>query len=166
MSIPFPDSPTELPLIIDRYIGQLAELDALLRGFNAEQLRAHPVPGKWSALELLCHLCDSEQVMSERFKRAAAMDKALVMAYPEDRYVTELAYDHRDPAEEAALIRATRLQTARIMRHLKPDAWNHTTVHSERGLFSVKDLARYAIGHMAHHLAFLPEKRKTLGLPG
>lgn len=165
MSIPFPDAPTELPVIIERYVNQIDELDALLRGFSPDQLRARPVPGKWSALELLCHLCDSEQVMSERFKRAAAIDKSLVMAYPEDRYVTHLAYDRRDPAEEAVLIRATRIQTARIMRHLKPAAWNHTAVHSERGFFTVKDLARYAIGHMAHHLAFIPEKRKALGLP-
>jgi len=164
MAHPYLGAPEKTPDIIAAYEHQVSELESLIKGMSGDQLRARPVPGKWSTLELLCHLSDSEQVMAERIKRAAAMDKALVIAYDEDRYVTELAYTHREPAEELHLIRATRAQTTRILKHLRPEQWDRTAVHSERGLFTTKELVQYAVGHLMHHLPFLKEKRRAMGL--
>lgn len=160
----YPGAPDDIRGIIAAYEGQIAELGSLVRGMSPEQLRARPVAGRWSTLELLCHLADCEQVMADRIKRAASMKNALLMGFDETRYASELAYADREPAEELELIRLTRRQAARIMRHLKGDAWQQTAVHSERGLFTLKELAQYPIGHMSHHLPFLKEKRVAMGL--
>ncbi len=160
----YPGAPDDIPGIIAAYENQIVELESLVHGMSPEQLRSRPVPGRWSTLELLCHLADCEQVMADRIKRAASMKNALLMGFDETRYTSELAYTDREPAEELELIRLTRRQAARIMRHLKADAWQQTAVHSERGLFTLRELTQYPIGHMAHHLAFMKEKRVAMGL--
>ena len=37
----------------------------------ASSSRARPVPGKWSTLEVVCHLVDSEQAWCHRMKRVS-----------------------------------------------------------------------------------------------
>ncbi len=164
MAAAYPGAPESIPDIISAYEKQIEELEAAVRDMTPDQFRARPVLGKWTTLELLCHIADSEQVLADRLKRAIAQPNTLMMAYDESRYVTELAYDRRSPSEELALIRATRMQMLRILRALPADAWTRAAVHSERGLNTVKDLAQTAVGHTKHHLPFLLEKRKALGL--
>src|SRR5437667_9911475 len=81
------------------------ELSAAIKGLTREQLHARPVPGKWSTMEVLCHLADSEQVSADRMKRIIAMDKPLLIGYDERLYAKKLAYDDRDPPEELELLR-------------------------------------------------------------
>ena len=37
-------------------------------GLSTEQVRARPVPGKWSTLEVVCHLADFEPIYADRMK--------------------------------------------------------------------------------------------------
>jgi hypothetical protein len=39
---------------------------------SQEQLIARPIPGKWSTLEVVCHLADFEIVFADRIKRVIA----------------------------------------------------------------------------------------------
>lgn len=164
MAAAYPGAPESINEIVAVYEKQIVELEASVQGMTPEQLRARPVPGKWTTLELLCHLSDSEQVLADRLKRAIAQPNTLLMAYDESKYVESLAYDRRDPKEELDVIRATRRQLVRILKGLPTDAWNRVGVHSERGLNSVKDIAQTAVGHLKHHMPFLIEKRKAMGL--
>ncbi len=43
-----------------------------MAGVSREQLDAHPVPGKWSICEVVCHIADYEPVYADRMKRVIA----------------------------------------------------------------------------------------------
>ena len=82
---------------------------------TAEQLRARPVPGKWSTLEVVCHLVDSEQAYCHRMKRVIAETRPLLIGYDETRFAATLGYHDRDLEQELTLLDQMRQQMARIL---------------------------------------------------
>lgn len=150
--------------LITAYEAGPGQLRAAMKGMSAEQLRARPVPGRWSNLEVLCHLADCEQFFADRMKRTIATDRPLLLGAEGSRYPVPLHYHERDPEEELEVVALTRRQMARILRLLPEDAWRRTAVHSESGLVTLRQLVLHAVRHQDHHLAFVAEKRKALGL--
>jgi hypothetical protein len=101
----------------------------------------------------------------ERFKRVVALDEPpLLLAADEERFVKALRYHDRDVTEELDLIEATRRHAARFIRGLRPEDLARTGVHSLKGLQTLEQIVRTVTGHIAHHLPFVIEKRKALGL--
>jgi uncharacterized damage-inducible protein DinB len=151
--------------LADAYDAGAAELRKAVAGMSREQVLARPVPGKWSTLEVVCHVADFEPVFADRMKRVIALDRPTLLAADENRFAAELAYHDRDLGEELALVEATRRQMCRILRRLPETAANRVGVHSERGERTLADLVAGATGHVAHHVPFIVEKRRALGLP-
>lgn len=152
-------SPAEL---IDVYESAIGDLRATVAGLTPEQLRLRPIPGKWSTLEVVCHISDCEQFFADRIKRTIAMDRPLLLGADGFRYPEPLKYHDRDLNEELELIAITRRQMARILRLVSLDAWERTAVHSETGLVTVRQLLLHAINHLQHHQRFIAEKRSAL----
>jgi hypothetical protein len=74
------DDPSAGPLpLIEDYEAGPALLRAAVAGMTAEELRTRPVAGKWSSLEVLCHVSDCEQYFADRMKRTPAMDRPLLV---------------------------------------------------------------------------------------
>jgi hypothetical protein len=121
-------------------------------------LIARPVPGKWSMLEWLAHVVDSDIVITDRIKRCIAEERALLIGFDERLFAERLYYHEREPVEELELMRCIRRQTARILRHLPADAWDKIAVHNERGFQTTKLLTQIGVGHVNHHLPFLIDK--------
>jgi len=44
--------------LIDEYLAGPQLLRQAIAGMSREQLLARPIPGKWSTLEVICHLAD------------------------------------------------------------------------------------------------------------
>jgi hypothetical protein len=55
---------------------------------------------------------------------------------------------------------------ARILRTLPIEALQRVGVHSERGPLKLEQLLTGAANHIPHHVHFIQEKRKALGLLG
>jgi hypothetical protein len=125
---------------------------------------ARPVPGKWSTLEVVCHLLDSEQAWCHRMKRVIAEQKPLLIGYDEARFASALAYHDRELEQELMLLEGMRKQMALILRTLPDAAWSFTGVHSERGLMTLEELLRAEAEHIPHHIGYVVEKRKALGM--
>jgi uncharacterized damage-inducible protein DinB len=140
--------------LIEAYLDGPVALRRAVSDLNAEQLRARPVPGKWSVLEVVCHLVDSEQAWCHRMKRVIAEPRPLLIGYDEARFAASLAYHDRDLEQELAS----------ILQSLPDAAWSFTGVHSERGLMTLEDLLRAEAEHVPHHLGFIMEKRTRMGL--
>ncbi|MFM8271247.1 MAG: DinB family protein [Gemmata sp.] len=155
-------SPHELA---DQYLAGAAQLRAAIAGMTREQLTARPVAGKWSTLEVVCHLSDFDPILADRMKRVIALhsEVPLLMGADENLFVTELRYAERDAGEELAVIDATRKQMARIIRGLKPEQLQLTGNHNKRGFQTLEKVIGMAINHIPHHVAFIAEKRKALG---
>ena len=71
---------------IDAYLDGPAQLRRVVADLNPQQLEARPVPGKWSTLEVVCHLVDSEQAWCHRMKRVIAEERPLLIGYDESRF--------------------------------------------------------------------------------
>ena len=151
--------------LIATYLEGTALLRRAVVDMTAEQLRARPVPGKWSTLEVVCHLVDSEQAYCHRMKRVIAETRPLLIGYDETRFAATLGYHDRDLEQELTLLDQMRQQMARILESVPEGAWSATGVHSERGLMTLEDLVVTEAEHIPHHLAHVAEKRKALGLP-
>jgi hypothetical protein len=133
-----------------------------IAGMTPEQLKAKPIPGKWSTLEVICHLSDFEPVYVERMKRTIAMEKPALLGADEKLFADKLCYDQRDVKEELNLIDVTRNQMARILRAIPLEAWSREGMHNERGALSLEKLVTSITNHIQHHMNFVVEKRKAL----
>jgi hypothetical protein len=150
--------------LIEAYLEGPVKLRRAVLGLTSDQLQARPVPGRWSTLEVVCHLVDSEQAWCHRMKRVIAEEKPLLIGYDESRFAMALAYHDRDLELELSLLEGMREQMARILRTLPEVAWSYSGIHSERGLISLEEMLRAETEHIPHHLDFILEKRKALGL--
>src|SRR4051794_3060178 len=87
-------------------------------GLTREQLLARPVPGKWSTLQVVCHLADFEIVGADRIKRVIAEDKPTLLDGDENLFASRLAYDSRELETELKLIESCRAHVTQILRQL------------------------------------------------
>src|SRR5271168_1323641 len=115
-----PMSSSRFSSLIKSYLDGPALLRRAVSGMTREQLEARPAAGKWSTLEVVCHLADSEQAWCHRMKRVIAEERPLLIGYDESRFTAGLAYHDRDLEQELALLEGMRQQMARILRTL-PD---------------------------------------------
>src|SRR5215813_2219033 len=126
------DDPALTPAdLISAYEKGVEELRLAVAGMTGEQLRSRPVAGRWSTLEVDCHVADCEQFFADRLKRTLALDRPLLLGADGSLYPEPLRYQDHNLGEELALVAATRRQTARALRLVALDAWQRTAVHSE-----------------------------------
>jgi uncharacterized damage-inducible protein DinB len=148
----------------DAYLAGATTLRNAVSGMSREQLLARPVSGKWSTLEVVCHIADFEPILADRMKRVIAMDRPQLLAADETEFAKALAYHDRDLDEELAIIETTRRQLTRILKSLPESAGQRVGVHSEKGPKTLAELLTTATNHIPHHVPFIAEKRKALGL--
>jgi hypothetical protein len=150
--------------LIDAYLQGPKTLRQAISGMTRDQQVARPIPGKWSTLEVVCHLADFDPIMADRMKRVIAEDKPTLIGADENRFAAALAYQDRDLEEDLTIIEKTRAQMARILRKLPPDALTRVGIHNERGPRTLEQLLTSTINHIQHHVKFVHEKRQALGL--
>jgi hypothetical protein len=157
-------SSTRTSDLIHAYLDGPVQVRRLVSDLTAQQIQARPVPGRWSTMEVVCHLVDSEQAWCHRMKRVIAEERPLIIGYDESRFTAALVYVLHDLQEELALLEGMRRQMARILSGLSEDAWSRTCVHTERGLMTLKEMLEAEVDHIPHHIRHVVEKRKALGL--
>ena len=150
--------------LIAAYEQGIDDLRSAVAGMTPEQILARPVPGKWSIVECVGHLADTEIFFTDRIVRTIAMDRPLLMSPDENLYIERLGYQSFDLDEQLALFAALRRHAVRILRAQPPEVWSRTAVHSESGLLTLRQLVLQAVRHLRHHLPFLAEKRAALGM--
>jgi hypothetical protein len=150
---------------IDAYVDAPKALRAAVAGMTAEQLRARPIAGMWSTLEVVCHVVDSDQTSSHRMKRIIAEPRPLLIGYDETKFTESLFYHHHDLDDELELLDAIRVQLATVLRRLPESAWSRDGVHNERGLVRLDEYLDDMTEHVHHHVRTILDKRRALGLP-
>lgn len=140
----------------------IEELRSAVAGMTPEQVLARPVPGKWSTVECVGHIADTEIFFTDRIVRTIAMDRPLLMSPDENLYIERIDYQSFDLDEQLSLFTALRRHAVRILKAQPPEAWSRTAVHSESGLLTLRQLVLQAVRHLRHHLPFISEKRAAL----
>jgi uncharacterized damage-inducible protein DinB len=154
-------SPAELIAAYRRGPSLLREA---LAGLDDEALRARPIPGKLSSLEVACHIVDSDQFMCDRMKRTIATERPLLVGVESVDYVQALDYHQRDLELDLRLLEVQREQMLADLERLTPEAWKRTAVHTENGTQDLIALLEHAVEHLQDHVGTVHEKRRALGL--
>ena len=157
-----------MPSEIEAYLASVKDLRAAYDGMSKDQLDARPVEGKWSAMEVLCHLVDTDLMTAMRIRAALQRNTPRLPAATFEELTAKLAVDARDAEEELTCFETIRSQTARIVRSFPESALDRDIVlvkiTGEEVTKTVRQLLTGITGHVKHHLGFIIEKRKALGL--
>ena len=104
-----------------------------IRGLNDSTLRRPEAPGKWSVIEVVQHLADSDLVFSYRLKMMLTEDMPSLQGYDQDRWAGELHY--REVPLDLTLdqLRSMRAANLHVLRRLSPSQLERAGIHSERG---------------------------------
>ena len=150
--------------LLDAYLGGPDRLRSAIAGLSREQMISRPIAGRWSVLEVVCHLVDTDANIAHRIKRVLSEDRPVFDRVKPDLMLAALAYHNRDVEDELGIFDLTRRQIGRILRASPPEAWEQTGVVGDRGDRTVGQMINGAVEHLAHHLGFVIEKRRALGI--
>src|SRR5436305_11090566 len=120
---------SRLQPMIEEYLAGPGTLRKAIAGMSREQLTAKPIAGKWSTLEVVCHLADFDPILADRMKRIISHDKPLLFGADEKLFARTLAYEERDLEDELKIIELTRKQMAKILAKLPAEAFQRAGVH-------------------------------------
>jgi hypothetical protein len=148
--------------LIAAYEQGIEDLRSAVAGMTAKQVLCRPIPGKWSTLEVVAHLADTEIYYTDRIERTIALERPLLMGVDERPYPERLDYQAFDLAEQLDLFTALRRHGTRILRSQPPEAWLRVAVPIETGIVALRQLVFQAVRHVRHHLPFIAEKRAAL----
>ena len=148
--------------LIARYSAGYAEVVDALRDFPAEHLTAHPLPGKWSAREIVHHLADSEGNSAIRLRRLLAEDKPVIQGYDQDQFAVLLKYNERDMQPSLDAFRAARESTLQIIELMTESDWNREGEHTESGRYTPEDWLEIYAAHAHNHASQIRRLRDAL----
>jgi hypothetical protein len=133
----------------------LAELpgavDELVAGVPPERLRQPEAPGKWSMVQVVQHLADSELVWGWRLRMVLAHDRPAITGYDQDAWAQRLRYADVPLEDALDQLRVLRRIHLRMLTGLSPAERARVGVHSERGEESIDHLMRLYAGHDLVH---------------
>lgn len=155
---------SQIEAAIAAYESGPAKLRAACAGLTHAQMHTRIAPGTWSIAENAVHLLDSDLASTHRKRRIVAEDNPLLVAYDENAFIANLPSDRTDLAEVLDLFDANRRFTARWLRTLPSEAFARTGVHTQRGKVSLLQIVEIYANHVDHHLKFVADKRRNLGL--
>lgn len=155
-------TPEERSDLIAKYSAGYDEVMKALDGFPADSIGAHPIPGKWSAREIVHHLGDSESTSAIRLRKLLVEDNPTIEGYDEAAFAVKLRYNERDMAPALAAFRSSRETTTQLLELMSEDEWQRGGVHTESGPYSVeKWLAIYA-EHAHNHASQIARLKSAL----
>lgn len=169
LSIPRPEAGECAPYY-DRYISLisgtdiLGTLDAqrrqmliLLCGREEADGDFRYAPDKWSAKEVLGHVCDTERIFAYRVLRISRGDRTPIEGFEQDDYVRNGPFAKVPLSEIIEDYIAVRRATLTLLRNLDEQAWTRRGIANKNEV-SVRALAYLTAGHELHHRRILEEK--------
>lgn len=155
-------TPEERNDLIAKYAAGYDYVMDALEGFPADSLAAHPIPGKWSAREIVHHLGDSETTSAWRLRKLLVEDNPLIQGYDQDEFAKKLRYNERDMAPALDAFRLARETTMQVIGLMSEDDWKRAGTHSESGAYTTEDWLRIYAMHAHNHADQIRRLRDTL----
>jgi len=152
--------------LLDTLAATPARLKAALARVPKKLLMWRPAPGKWSMLEIVCHLRDMErEAYLTRYRRI--LDEEEPRLPDVDGDVLALMRDYRSQRLSAVLKdwRDARKETLRVLKGVKGTAWQRAGTHETAGRLTMEDfLRRHAVGNDEAHLGQIDATKRRFAL--
>jgi len=146
-------------------MGQLQPaLEKAIRGVSDEDLRRAEKPGKWSILQVLNHLVDTEMVYGYRVRMTVTHDEPPIQAYDQGLWAAQLRYNDGNLLEILEELDALRGRNLRLLKSLRPEEMKRVGHHQERGPESVTRIVQMIAGHDRVHLRQIERIKRAHGL--
>ena len=128
-------------------------IGALLEALGRDKSVISPVPGKWSAAEIVCHLADCEVVFGFRLRQTLAEDAPTVQPFDQDKWAA--TYSGVPASQALHVFSALRGWNLRLIGAALPEAAERPVTHPERGTMTFLTLVETMAGHDLNHLGQL-----------
>jgi len=149
--------------LIEKYRAGYAEVVAALEGFPKDQLTAHPIPGKWSAAEIVHHLADSESQSATRIRKLLAEPFPVIQGYDQEEWTRKLHYQSRPIEPALGLFRYARETTCQLLELMTDEDWRRLGWHSEAGSYRSERWLEIYAEHAHCHAGQIRRLREALG---
>lgn len=159
----------EFPVFYKGYIDTvkddvLAELDnqiesftTLLMGIPSEKSGFAYAEGKWTIVELLGHILDTERIMAYRALRIARSDASPLAGFDENDYVANAHFADRSLSSMAEEFEHLRKANLFLIKSFNETELARVGISNDKPI-SVKALVFIIAGHLNHHIRILKER--------
>ncbi|HKR59790.1 MAG TPA: DinB family protein [Pyrinomonadaceae bacterium] len=148
--------------LIARYNTGYDEVIGALKDFPDELMTEHPLPGKWSAREIVHHLGDSESTSAIRLRRLLAEDRPVIQGYDQDEYATRLKYNERNMEPSLEAFRAARATNSQLFNLMTEADWKREGEHTESGRYTAEHWLEIYAAHAHNHASQIRRLREAL----
>lgn len=136
---------------------QRRQMLLLLSGRDDSDGNYRYAPDKWSAKEVLGHVCDTERIFAYRLLRIARADRTPIEGFEQDDYIRNGPFASIALCDVVDDYIAVRRATLTLLRNLDEPAWSRRGIANNNEV-SVRALAYIIAGHELHHFRILEEK--------
>ena len=128
-------------------------LETMLGGVASDVLRWRPALDRWSISEVLSHLADSEDCLSERVRRFVLEDTPSLKEYepPAEGFAAGT------PQEHLSRFIHTRRDLIQFLRAMSPEVGSRTAQHSKLGLVTLEQMVNEWACHDLGHIRQIAE---------
>jgi hypothetical protein len=126
-------------------------LEPRTAGLDDAALRRPEGPGKWSVIEVIQHLADSELVYGFRTRMILTADRPPLQGFDQDAWARTLRYAEMPLDVALAQLRGMRAANLQLWRSLTPAHRARVGMHGERGPESLDLLLRLMGAHDLVH---------------
>jgi hypothetical protein len=144
---------------------QLIWLERRTAGLDDAMLRRAEAAGKWSAIEVIQHLADTEVVYAWRTRQILTVDRPEIQGYDQDGWARKLGYAAMPLDVALGQLRGVRAANLRLWRSLTPAERARVGLHSERGPESLDLLIRMMGAHDLVHRRQIDRVLRAAGAP-
>ena len=143
--------------ILNTLDAQRRQMMLLLSGRDEADGDFRYAPGKWSAGEVLGHVCDTERIFAYRALRIARGDRTPIEGFEQDDYVKNGPFGREPLSEIIEDYIAVRRASLTLLRNLDETAWMRRGIANNKEV-TVRSLTYLIAGHELHHRRILEEK--------
>ena len=143
--------------LIETLKKQLKNFPNFLNSIPEEKLQYAYAPDKWSVLEALLHIIDTERIFQYRALRFSRNDLTSLPGFDQDIYVPESNANHRTIASVIEEYIAVRSSTISLFSSFNDDVFKRIGTASDSPM-SVGALGFIICGHQRHHRDIIRER--------
>lgn len=139
------------------------EVESRVEGLDDATLRRPEAPGKWSMIQVVQHLADTEIVWGWRLRMVIAEERPSIAGFDQDLWAQRLGYADVPLADALEQLRLLRRLNLRVVRAVpEPERHLRVGIHAERGEETLTHMLRLEAGHDLAHLRQLDRTRKAV----
>ena len=143
--------------VVDELAAQLETFPEFIRQIPKEKELFSYAEGKWTVKEILCHIIDTERVMSYRALRFARNDMTALASFEQDEFVINGRHNEREIESIIEEFIHLRLANIALFKTFNETELARKGMASDR-LISVLAFIYVIAGHLNHHKFILLQK--------